>query len=42
MSFGLRQPGQIRHRNTRHAVDRVESIEFQRIDHQMKSVGDSG
>ena len=40
--FGLRETSQIRDRNTRHAEDSIDSIEFQGIDHKMKPVGDGG
>jgi hypothetical protein len=31
---------QVRDRNTRHAADGIDTVEFQRIDHKMKPVGD--
>ena len=40
-SFCLSQPGQICDRNSRNAINRVDSVELQGIDYEVKSVGQS-
>jgi hypothetical protein len=41
-AFGLRQPRQVGYRDAGHAIDGVETVELQGIDHQMKSVSNGG
>ncbi len=38
--FRLRQTSQVRDRNTGHAEDGVDTVEFQGVDHKMKPIGD--
>src|SRR5579872_1266755 len=39
-AFGLRHPSEIGDRNARHAVNRLDVVELERVDDEMKTVGE--
>ena len=36
--FSLRKTAKIRNRDARHTIDRVDAVEFERVDDEMKAV----